>query len=191
MIARPLLRALALLLALALASPAAALCGVGDGIGGTGRSEQPGDGIGGTGHEGPGDGIGGTGRDPGDGIGGTGREDPEDGLGGTGVFGVVSQLSPLCVGGVELEVGPQTSIQRDGEAAELAVGQLVWALGLSASGEDETLTVSQIEVLAALRGRLEADEDDAWVVAGSEVRVALDVPLVDGRTGEPIGRDAL
>jgi len=142
-------------------SPGAAACRVASltnpllqapGLGGTGapvvRGPDPG-GIGGTGQVAEGSGLGGTGSPAA--LAATGN-----GLGGTGIVGVVTGFASICVNGVEVEYGPATAVQRDGETtplSELAVGQLV---ALQAVGEGDQLRAQRIAVLDAAVGPLTA-----------------------------------
>lgn len=142
-------------------SPGAAACRVASltnpllqapGLGGTGapvvRGPDPG-GIGGTGQVAEGSGLGGTGSPAA--LAATGN-----GLGGTGIVGVVTGFASICVNGVEVEYGPATPVQRDGETtplSELAVGQLV---ALQAVGEGDQLRAQRIAVLDAAVGPLTA-----------------------------------
>lgn len=140
-------------------SPGAAACRVASltnpaaepsGLGGTGapavRGPDPG-GIGGTGQVATGSGLGGTGRPV---VAG------QEGLGGTGIVGVVTGFASICVNGVEVEYGPDTPVERSGQASrlgDLAVGQLV---AVQAQGSGDQLQARRIQVLDAAMGPLTA-----------------------------------
>jgi hypothetical protein len=134
-------------------------------------------------------GMGGTGAvasaEPG-GMGGTGQVAQEGaGMGGTGIVGVVTGFASVCVNGIEVEVEPDTPVQRDGRGAslyELAVGQLVAVRAQGAGTEARAL---RIEMLDAVVGPVEAIDSGRQVlrVLGQRVRVlAVDdlAPLKSG-----------
>jgi hypothetical protein len=135
-------------------------------------------------------GIGGTGavasKDPG-GIGGTGQVAQEGtGMGGTGIVGVVTGFASVCVNGVEVEVEPDTPVQRDGQGAslyELAVGQLV---AVRAQGIGSEVRAQRIEMLDAVVGPVEGINTDqqALRVLGQRVQVLAVADLAPLKSGD-------
>lgn len=135
-------------------------------------------------------GIGGTGAvasaEPG-GMGGTGQVAQEGaGIGGTGIVGVVTGFASVCVNGIEVEVEPDTPVQRDGKGAslyELAVGQLVAVRAQGAGTEAQAL---RIEMLDAVVGPVEAIDTGRQVlrVLGQRVRVLAADDLAPLKSGD-------
>ena len=140
-------------------------------------------------------GLGGTGAtaqaNPG-GIGGTGSpaavaQGGPPGLGGTGIVGVVTGFASVCVNGVEVEVEPDTPVQRDGAGAgglrELAVGQLV---AVQASGGGTEVRARRIAVLDAVVGPVDAMDVPRGElrVLGQRVLVLARADLKDLRPGD-------
>lgn len=140
------------------------------GLGGTGATAQASPG-----------GIGGTGRPAGVAQGGP------PGLGGTGIVGVVTGFASVCVNGVEVEVEPDTPVQRDGAGAsslrELAVGQLV---AVQASGGGAEVRARRIAVLDAVVGPVDAIDAPRGElrVLGQRVLVLARADLKELRAGD-------
>jgi len=129
------------------------------GIGGTGRSADPGDG-----------GIGGTGR--GVDAGGDG------GIGGTGIVGTITGFASICVNGLEVHYDDAVAVNENGKpgsARGLAIGQLVAVnAGRSARG----LEARQIDVIHALEGPVTKVADNRQQIEVMGAGVSLSVPAV-------------
>src|SRR6185369_276269 len=122
------------------------------GLGGTGIANG---GIGGTGISGGG--LGGTGIS-GTGIGGTGIS--EGGIGGTGIVGVITGFASICVNGVEVHYDADTPViadGRQGQAGELAVGQVVAVSANGKGAEVAARRIAMIHVLIGPVGMVDAD----------------------------------
>lgn len=116
-------------------------------------------GIGGTGVMAARPGIGGTGITEG-GVGGTGVTAGRPGLGGTGIVGVITGFASICVNGLEVKFDAATPVSDNGQPAssrELAVGQVV---AVRAAGDGSELTASNISVIHAAVGPVEAFNPD-------------------------------
>ena len=73
----------------------------------------------------------------------------DSGIGGSGLFGTITGFASVCVNGVEVRIGAETSIERFGRAAapsELAVGHVVWIEAARRGGQ---LHAEQVSVLTA------------------------------------------
>jgi len=149
------------------------------------------------------DGLAGTGlQDRNDGLGGTGHSDPDSGLGGTGlsaeegavgIFGTITAFGSICVNGLLVHYQEGIPIElngREGNAVDLAVGQVVW---VEARWEQETLQAHRIAAYTAAIGRIVAVDtqmrrlqiDERWI------EVPAGIPLVDGDDGGTLDLDEL
>jgi len=129
-------------------------------------------------------GIGGTGMlavRPG--IGGTGRS--EGGVGGTGIVGVITGFASICVNGVEVQFDAATPVSENGQpgsARQLAVGQVV---AVRATGDGAALSASNIAMIDAAIGPIEAIDPvtGEFSLLGQKVQLRASGKLSDLKAG--------
>jgi hypothetical protein len=110
------------------------------------------------------------------GIGGTGQT-ADRGIGGTGIVGAITGFGSIRVDGVEVELGPATTVSIDataGTLADLRIGQVV---ALSAT-DGSALHTERVAAYHAVSGPISTAAPDHLVVAGQMVYIDQAVPVL-------------
>jgi Domain of unknown function (DUF5666) len=110
------------------------------------------------------------------GIGGTGQT-ADRGIGGTGIVGAITGFGSIRVNGVEVALGPATTVSIDAMAAtpaDLRIGQVV---AISAT-DGKALHTDHVAAYHAVSGPIWTATPDRLVVAGQMVYIDQAVPVL-------------
>jgi Domain of unknown function (DUF5666) len=110
------------------------------------------------------------------GIGGTGQT-ADRGIGGTGIVGAITGFGSIRVNGVEVALGPATTVSIDAMAATLADLRIGQVVALSAT-DGKALHTDHVAAYHAVSGPIWTATPDHLVVAGQMVYIDGPVPVL-------------
>jgi hypothetical protein len=110
------------------------------------------------------------------GIGGTGQT-ADRGIGGTGIVGAITGFGSIRVNGVEVALGPATTVSIDAMAATLADLRIGQVVAISAT-DGKVLHTDRVAAYHAVSGPIWTATPDHLVVAGQMVYIDQAVPAL-------------